>query len=119
VALCWFLLLLAALPVVRTLTGSRGVALLESCYRSGALATGSPHRLMNAAFGLIGVFLPGLLILTGVLPFWEGWRQHAAVQATMRGIDAAVVSLLAAVLCNPLCPGTGQAKRSAVRLPAH
>jgi chromate transporter len=43
VALAVFLLLLAGLPILRTLTHSQGVALFEAFYRSGALVFGGGH----------------------------------------------------------------------------
>ena len=68
----------------------------------GAVVSPEPHRLAGAAMGLIGIFLPGMLILTGVLPFWETLRKRAAAQAAMRGVNAAVVGLLGAALYNPV-----------------
>jgi hypothetical protein len=53
--------------------------------------------------GLIAIFLPGMLILTGVLPFWEAVRKRAAAQAVMPGVNAVVVGLLGAALYNPVC----------------
>jgi chromate transporter len=35
----------------------------------GAVVKTSPHGLTGAALGLIGIFLPGVLILMGTLPF--------------------------------------------------
>jgi chromate transporter len=57
---------------------------------------------MGAALGLIGIFLPGVLILMGTLPFWETFRVRAGAQAVMRGVNAAVVGLLGAALYNPV-----------------
>ena len=51
---------------------------------------------------LIGIFLPGVLILMGTLPFWETFRKRAGAQAVMRGVNAAVVGLLGAALYNPV-----------------
>lgn len=68
----------------------------------GAVVGPSPHGLTSAALGLIGIFLPGMLILIGTLPFWETLRARADAQAAMRGINAAVVGLLGAALYNPL-----------------
>ncbi|HUI12345.1 MAG TPA: chromate efflux transporter [Xanthobacteraceae bacterium] len=62
----------------------------------------SPHGVAGAALGLIGIFLPGVLILLGTLPFWESFRKRAGAQAIMRGINAAVVGLLGAALYNPV-----------------
>jgi chromate transporter len=68
----------------------------------GALVGPGPHGMAGAALGLLGIFLPGLLILLGALPFWDAFRQRAGAQAIMRGINAAVVGLLGAALYNPL-----------------
>lgn len=68
----------------------------------GAVATPSPHGVAGAALGLFAIFLPGILILLGTLPFWDELRQRARAQAIMRGINAAVVGLLGAALYNPL-----------------
>ncbi|MFZ0776597.1 MAG: chromate efflux transporter [Xanthobacteraceae bacterium] len=68
----------------------------------GAVVKPSPHGVAGAALGLIGIFLPGILILLGALPFWETFRKRAGAQAVMRGINAAVVGLLGAALYNPV-----------------
>jgi chromate transporter len=56
----------------------------------------------GAALGLIGIFLPGMLILLGTLPFWDSFRKREDAQAMIRGVNAAVVGLLAAALYNPV-----------------
>jgi chromate transporter len=61
-----------------------------------------PNGLAGAALGLIGIFLPGILILIGMLPFWDAFRTRPGAQAAMRGINAAVVGLLGAALYNPV-----------------
>jgi len=68
----------------------------------GAIVSPSPHGLAGAALGLIAIFLPGMLILMGALPFWERFRKRVGAQAMMRGVNAAVVGLLGAALYNPL-----------------
>ncbi|HYQ93172.1 MAG TPA: chromate efflux transporter, partial [Candidatus Competibacteraceae bacterium] len=40
----------------------------------GTVVRSSPHGLTGAALGLIAIFLPGVLILMGTLPFWETFR---------------------------------------------
>jgi chromate transporter len=72
----------------------------------GAVAAPSPHGAAGAALGLIGIFLPGMLILIGTLPFWGTLRRRAGAQAAMRGINAAVVGILAGALYNPLWTGS-------------
>jgi chromate transporter len=153
VALTAFFLLLAGLPLLRIVTGSESVALLDAFYRSGALVFGgghvvlpllreafvtpgwvnddaflagygaaqavpgplftfaaylgavvspSPHGLAGAVLGVMAIFLPGMLILMGCLPFWDGFRTRPAAQAVMRGVNASVVGLLGAALYSPV-----------------
>jgi chromate transporter len=153
VALTAFFLLLAGLPVLRSLGLAPSIALFDAFYRSGALVFGgghvvlpllreafvtpgwvsddaflagygaaqavpgplftfaaylgavagpAPFGLAGAMLGLIGIFLPGLLILVGVLPFWDSLRKRAGAQAAMRGVNAAVVGLLGAALYDPV-----------------
>ena len=68
----------------------------------GALASPGAMGLLTAAVALVAVFAPGLLLMVGVLPFWNTFRQHAAAQALLRGANAAVVGILAAALYDPL-----------------
>lgn len=68
----------------------------------GAIVSQSPHGVAGAAFGLFGIFLPGILVLIGALPFWDTFRSQPAVRATMRGVNAAVVGLLGAALYTPV-----------------
>ncbi len=153
VALTAFLLLLAGLPVLRSLGIAQGIALFDAFYRSGALVFGgghvvlpllreafvgpgwvsddaflagygaaqaipgplftfaaylgaivnvAPHGVAGAVLGLFAIFLPGILILIGTLPFWEAFRRRQWAYAMMRGVNAAVVGLLGAALYNPL-----------------
>jgi chromate transporter len=68
----------------------------------GAVAKAEPNGIAGAAVGLIGIFLPGILILVGMLPFWDAFRVRPGAQAAMRGVNAAVVGLLGAALYNPV-----------------
>ncbi|OAI45269.1 chromate transporter [Rhizomicrobium sp. SCGC AG-212-E05] len=61
-----------------------------------------PNGLAGAAIALAGIFLPGILIMSGVLPFWDQLRTRADAQAIMGGVNAAVVGILAAALYDPL-----------------
>lgn len=61
-----------------------------------------PNGLLGAMISLVAIFLPGMLILTGTLPFWDNFRRRLGAQAVMRGINAAVVGLLAAALYDPI-----------------
>jgi chromate transporter len=150
-ALGLFFGLLVVLPLLGT--RSRGIALFDAFYRSGALVFGgghvvlpllskafvtpdgvsqdaflagygaaqavpgplftfaaylgaagksSPHGIAGAALGIVGIFLPGILILLGTLPFWHALRQRLGAVAVMRGVNAAVVGLLGAALYSLL-----------------
>ena len=77
----------------------------------GAVMSAPPGGWPGAALCLVAIFLPGLLILTGALPFWDAFRRRAGAQAAMRGVNAAVVGILVAALYHPVWT-------SAVRGPA-
>jgi chromate transporter len=66
------------------------------------------------AGGLIAVaaiFLPSLLLVVGVLPFWDRLKRWPQARGALSGVNAVVVGLLAAALWNPVLT-------SAVRRPA-
>ncbi len=66
----------------------------------GALAIHGPGGFAGAAIALMGIFLPGLLLAAGLLPYWHGIRQNPACAAALNGVNAAVVGLLAYALLN-------------------
>jgi chromate transporter len=68
----------------------------------GVLVKTEPNGPAGAALGLVAIFLPGILILLGTLPFWDAFRSRPGAQAAMRGVNAAVVGLLGAALYNPV-----------------
>jgi chromate transporter len=68
----------------------------------GFVVKPDPNGLAGAALGLIGIFLPGILILIGTLPFWDAFRVRPRARAAMHGVNAAVVGLLGAALYNPV-----------------
>lgn len=72
----------------------------------GTVVAPYPHGPAGSVLGLVGIFLPGILILLGALPFWDSFRRRAGVQALMRGVNAAVVGLLGAALYNPVWTST-------------
>jgi len=68
----------------------------------GVLSTTGPGGITGAAIALFGVFLPGMLLVAGVLPFWNAFRARPWAQALIRGANAAVVGILAAALYDPV-----------------
>ncbi len=68
----------------------------------GAVVGPQPNGIAGAAIALVAIFLPGMLLLVGALPLWEGFRKHLLAQAAMRGANAAVVGILGAALYDPV-----------------
>ena len=68
----------------------------------GTVLKPEPNGLVGATICLVAIFLPGLLIVTGALPFWTSLRSRPMAQAAMRGTNAAVVGILAAALYEPV-----------------
>ncbi|WP_334420309.1 chromate efflux transporter [Bradyrhizobium sp. AZCC 1588] len=68
----------------------------------GAVAEPAPNGLAGASIALIALSLPGLLLVYGMLPFWDALRLRPKAQAAMRGTNAAVVGILGAALYNPV-----------------
>lgn len=66
----------------------------------GALCTSGPGGPAGAAIALVAIFLPGLLLVAGLLPYWHGIRRNPACAAALGGVNAAVVGLLAYALLN-------------------
>jgi chromate transporter len=68
----------------------------------GAVMESPPNGIAGATIALVALFLPGMLLVYGKLPFWDATRTHPAAQAAMRGTNAAVVGILGAALYNPV-----------------
>jgi chromate transporter len=68
----------------------------------GAVLGPEPNGVMGSVIALVAVFLPGFLILIGVLPYWDQFRSMARAQSLMQGANAAVVGILGAALYSPV-----------------
>lgn len=68
----------------------------------GAVLEPEPHGLAGALLALGAIFLPGFLLLVGILPFWDRFRTMARAQSMMQGTNAAVVGILGAALYSPV-----------------
>ena len=55
-----------------------------------------------AALALAAIFLPGFLLLVGVLPHWSALSRRPSARAALAGTNAAVVGLLGAALYDPV-----------------
>jgi len=56
----------------------------------------------GAIVALVAIFLPGALLVLGVMPFWEDLRRQALARRVLAGVNAAVVGLLAAAFYDPV-----------------
>jgi chromate transporter len=61
-----------------------------------------PNGVAGAALTTVAIFLPGFLLVVGVLPFWGALRRRSGAGAALAGTNAAVVGLLAAALYDPV-----------------
>jgi chromate transporter len=68
----------------------------------GALFPIGPRGVAGAAWALGWIFLPGLLLVGGVLPWWSAIRKSAGVRSALAGINAAIVGILLAAWIDPI-----------------
>ena len=68
----------------------------------GAMMGPAPHGWQGALLCTVAIFLPGFLLVIGVLPFWDELRRFQRVRAALAGVNAAVVGLLLAALYQPV-----------------
>jgi chromate transporter len=75
---------------------------------AGATQTYAPGGWGGGLVALIAIFLPGLLLMVGVLPFWDRLKVHPHARGALAGVNAVVVGLLAAALWQPVLTSTVQ-----------
>ncbi|WP_019200122.1 chromate efflux transporter [Afipia birgiae] len=68
----------------------------------GTVMGPTPDGLVGASIALVAIFLPGVLLVYGMLPYWDALRLRPTAQAAMRGANAAVVGILGAALYDPV-----------------
>jgi chromate transporter len=68
----------------------------------GAFLGAASGGVWGGAVVLVAIFVPGLLLMVGALPFWDGLRRRPDAQAALRGVNAAVVGILLAALYDPI-----------------
>jgi chromate transporter len=68
----------------------------------GARLEGGEGGVIAATIALLSIFLPGLLLVAGSLPFWRTLASGKGAVSAIQGVNAAVVGLLAAALYDPL-----------------
>ncbi|WP_339094458.1 chromate efflux transporter [Deinococcus sp. VB142] len=69
-------------------------------YLGAAQTSFSP--LLGAVLGTVFIFLPGLLLMVGALPWWAELSRLSATRRALGGLNAGVVGLLLAALYQPV-----------------
>lgn len=72
----------------------------------GAALKPKPHGLPGGILALVALFLPGLLLVIGLLPFWAALRNRPWLRKALAGVNASVVGILAAALYHPVWTGS-------------
>jgi chromate transporter len=68
----------------------------------GAAQDVAPGGWRGGLVALGSIFLPSLLLVVGVLPFWDRLKGRPAARGALAGVNAVVVGVLAAALWNPV-----------------
>ncbi|KGD86872.1 chromate transporter [Achromobacter sp. RTa] len=68
----------------------------------GAISSGPVSGWAGALALLIAIFLPGALLVTAALPFWESLRLRPGVRNMIAGVNASVVGILLSALYDPV-----------------
>ena len=68
----------------------------------GTVMSAPPNGWQGGLLCLVAIFLPSYLLVAGALPFWQALRDHPAIQASLRGVNAGVVGLLLGALYDPI-----------------
>jgi chromate transporter len=68
----------------------------------GAAVHPTLHPIALAAIALLAIFLPGVLLMVAVLPFWSSLRRSPWMQSGLLGVNAAVVGVLIAAFVRPV-----------------
>ena len=70
----------------------------------GATSTLPVSSALGACVATVAIFIPGLLLMSAALPFWDTLKNRAWARGMLAGVNAAVVGLLFAVLIGSIAP---------------
>ncbi len=68
----------------------------------GAVMDQQPNGWLGALLCLVMIYLPSVLLIIAVMPYWQRLAGHPGAQSALSGVNAAVVGLLIAALYNPV-----------------
>lgn len=68
----------------------------------GAAMVPGMEGVASSLLALVAIFLPGLLLIYGALPFAGALQRNSKTQSTVQGANAAVVGILAAAFYEPV-----------------
>lgn len=68
----------------------------------GAAQEVAPGGWLGGLVAVTAIFLPSLLLVAGVLPFWDRLKLLPQARGALAGVNAVVVGLLAAALWDPV-----------------
>lgn len=68
----------------------------------GALMPVSQGPMLGAMVAIVFMFLPGFLLVAGVLPIWQIIAKNSLAKTAIIGVNAAVVGVLAAAFYHPI-----------------
>ena len=57
---------------------------------------GKLHQLLGCVIGMVGIFLPGFLLLVFLFPVWQELRNYPFIKRGLAGINAATVGFILA-----------------------
>jgi chromate transporter len=78
----------------------------------GTVAGITSPSFIGGLLALVALFAPGLLLIIGLLPYWDILQQKEAGRRALAGVNAAVVGLLVAAFIDPVWV-------EAIRAPSH
>ena len=72
----------------------------------GASQVYGPNGIVGGLIAIFAIFLPSLLLVVGVTPFWDRLKREPWARGAVAGVGAVVVGMLAAALWDPMLVNT-------------
>lgn len=72
---------------------------------AGASQAEAPMGWASGVIALLAIYAPSILLVAGVLPFWDRLKLRPGARGALAGVNAVAVGLLAAALWSPVLSG--------------